>query len=135
MPPAPSQDTFMNDLHGISWQDSLQSLSEDSSGVDHDPASLSNEGDPIWLQKSAEPRRAAGPTRKRRKQASTSPDKKRKTTYDSRREQKVEMTEQVEKLQKQLDELKYRVLVEKGEAARSNQRTAAGNAVLQEFIQ
>ncbi|OWZ15286.1 hypothetical protein PHMEG_00011103 [Phytophthora megakarya] len=48
---------------------------------------------------------------------------------------KVELTAQVEEMQKQLEDLKYRVLVEQGEAAKSNERTKAGNSVLQEVIQ
>ncbi|OWY98076.1 hypothetical protein PHMEG_00031251 [Phytophthora megakarya] len=98
-----------------SWENTVlpHTSSDDSSGV----ASDSN-------------------TRKRSTQGvSATSDKKRKTTYDIRREQKEALTSQVDKLQKQLDDLKYRVLVEQGEAAKSNERTAAGNAVLQEIIQ
>ncbi|KAL4138565.1 hypothetical protein PRIC2_002070 [Phytophthora ramorum] len=83
-------------------------------------------------QGQSEPQEAS---RKRNAQAKPTAEKKRKTTYDIRREQKVELKTQVERLQKQLDGLKYQVLVEKGEAAKSNERAAAGNSVLQEFIQ
>ncbi|KAH7492298.1 hypothetical protein KRP22_002138 [Phytophthora ramorum] len=83
-------------------------------------------------QGQSEPQEAS---RKRNAQAKPTAEKKRKTTYDIRREQKVELKTQVEKLQKQLDGLKYQVLVEKGEATKSNERTAAGNSVLREFIQ
>ncbi|KAL4110549.1 hypothetical protein PRIC1_002240 [Phytophthora ramorum] len=83
-------------------------------------------------QDQSEPQEAS---RKRNAQAKPTAEKKRKTTYDIRREQKVELKTQVEKLQKQLDGLKYQVLVEKGEATKSNERTAAGNSVLREFIQ
>ncbi|RLN86248.1 hypothetical protein BBJ28_00008395 [Nothophytophthora sp. Chile5] len=63
------------------------------------------------------------------------PHKKPRTTYEIRKEQKETLTAQVQRMQTQLDELKFRVLVEQGEAAKSNERTAAANSVLQECIQ
>ncbi|RLN96338.1 hypothetical protein BBJ28_00006765 [Nothophytophthora sp. Chile5] len=61
--------------------------------------------------------------------------KKPRTTYEIRKEQKETLTAQVQRMQTQLDELKFRVLVEQGEAAKSNERTAAANSVLQECVQ
>ncbi|EGZ25787.1 hypothetical protein PHYSODRAFT_312095 [Phytophthora sojae] len=113
-----------------SWENTLllPESSEDSSGADQDQGH-------DWLQNKPQTQDAAAPSRKRSKPELCTNDKKRKMTYDVRREQKVELTAQVEKLQKQLDELKYQVLVEQGEAAKSNERAAAGNVVLQEVIQ
>ncbi|KAG7375966.1 hypothetical protein PHYPSEUDO_014776 [Phytophthora pseudosyringae] len=135
MPPQPS---FSDALHGpSSWENSLQApplkSSGDSSEADHDSAPRSGENYQVWLQD--DDRDAQDASRKRSQQETARSKKKRKSTYDIRREQKVELTDQVETLQKQLEKLKYRVLVEQGEAAKSNARTAAGNAVLQEFIQ
>ncbi|ETL29507.1 hypothetical protein, variant 2 [Phytophthora nicotianae] len=129
MLPRPSFTPTMHD--SAAWETSLRS-SESSGG---EAATFSSESYQVWLQDDAEAQTAVKATRKRSKQGSSGSDKKRKTTYDIRREQKVELTTQVERLQKQLDELKYRVLVEQGEAAKSNERAAAGNAVLHEFIQ
>ncbi|EGZ20438.1 hypothetical protein PHYSODRAFT_313107 [Phytophthora sojae] len=75
----------------------------------------------------------AAVSRTRSKPESSTPVKKRKTAYDIRREQKGELTGQVDKLQKQLDELKYWVLLEQGKAAQFT--IPGGNRVLQEFIQ
>ncbi|KAG6612568.1 uncharacterized protein IUM83_03449 [Phytophthora cinnamomi] len=132
-----SRPSFWEALHGSSsFETNLHHLesSEDSSGADQDQgaAMQANTSYHTWLQDESE---AEAPRRKRSKPELSSADKKRKTTYDVRREQKVELTAQVEKLQQQLEELKYQVLVEQGEAAKSNERTAAGNVVMQEFIQ
>ncbi|GMF57978.1 unnamed protein product [Phytophthora fragariaefolia] len=89
----------------------------------------------VWLQDGTEAKSTRTSSRKRSTATPSSSDKKRKTTYDIRREQKVELTGQVEKLQRQLDELKYRVLVGQGEAAKSDERAAVANALLQEFVQ
>ncbi|KAI9998939.1 hypothetical protein PInf_003603 [Phytophthora infestans] len=89
----------------------------------------------VWLQYDSDVRNAEETGRKRSNHAASNSEKKRRTTYDVRREQKVELTALAGELGKQLDELKYRVLVEQGEAAKSNKQVAAGNAVLQEFIQ
>ncbi|KAF1787108.1 hypothetical protein GQ600_141 [Phytophthora cactorum] len=114
------------------WETSLRPP-EASGG---DAATLSSESYQFWLQTDPEDTQdAVTASRKCNKQRTSRSAKKRKSTYDIRREQKVELTAQAETLQKQLDELKYRVLVEQGEAAKSNERVAAGNTVLQEFIQ
>ncbi|EEY53475.1 uncharacterized protein PITG_07132 [Phytophthora infestans T30-4] len=123
------QPSFMSSLHAPPvWEVNLR-LSESSS---EDAATLSSES---FQMDDGDARQAATTSHKRSKRGTPSSDKKRKTTYDIRREQKVELTAQVETLQKQLDDLKFRVLVEHGEAAKSNKRAAAGNAVLYEFIQ
>ncbi|RLN96336.1 hypothetical protein BBJ28_00006766 [Nothophytophthora sp. Chile5] len=61
--------------------------------------------------------------------------KKRKTTYEIRKQQQRDMTAQVERMQAQLDALKFRVLVEKGEAAKSHRSVSAANSVLHEYVQ
>ncbi|KAK1932436.1 hypothetical protein P3T76_012020 [Phytophthora citrophthora] len=123
-----------------SWEDALQaplpdSSEESSSGADQEHANRSMGTFQGWLQDETYPQEAVATTRKRSTTEATDTKKKRKTTYDVRREQKVELTDQVEKLQQQLEELKYRVLVQQGDAAKSNEQTAASNAVLQEFVQ
>ncbi|KAG1689824.1 hypothetical protein DVH05_001858 [Phytophthora capsici] len=122
-----------------SWEDALQlpplDSSGESSGADQELAVRSMENFQGWLQDETDLQEAVTASRKRSKAEPTDAKKKRKTTYDVRREQKLELTGQVENLQKQLEELKYRVLVQQGDAAKSNEQTAASNAVLQEFIQ
>ncbi|KAG6945698.1 hypothetical protein JG688_00016430, partial [Phytophthora aleatoria] len=130
MPPQPSS-TLAMDVSSP-WETSLRPP-EASGG---DAATLSSESYQFWLQTDPEDTQdAVTASRKRNKRRTSRSAKKRKSTYDIRREEKVELTAQAETLQKQLDELKYRVLVEQGEAAKSNERVAAGNTVLQEFIQ
>ncbi|POM59856.1 hypothetical protein PHPALM_31351, partial [Phytophthora palmivora] len=122
-------DTFEIDLL------TLLQTSESSEGIsesDQDITTLPDETYQLWLN-DGESRKRGGYSDT--KQVESKSQKKRKTTYDVRREQKVELTAQAEKLQEQLDELKFRVLVEQGEAAKSNARVAANNSVLQEFIQ
>ncbi|KAL3667301.1 hypothetical protein V7S43_007531 [Phytophthora oleae] len=131
---------FTNALGGSSsWEDAIQAppldSSGESSGADQELSTFSSAAFQGWLQDETDPREAVAATRKRSKTEATDAKKKRKTTYDVRRKQKVELAGQVEKMQQQLDELKYRVLVQQGEAAKSNQNTAASNVVLQEFIQ
>ncbi|KAG2803494.1 hypothetical protein PC118_g22563 [Phytophthora cactorum] len=130
MPPQPSFTPAMD--VSSPWETSLRPP-EASGG---DAATLSSESYQFWLQTDPEDTQdAVTASRKRNKQRTSRSAKKRKSTYDIRREQKEELTAQAETLQKQLDELKYRVLVEQGEAAKSNEHVAAGNTVLQEFIQ
>ncbi|KAF1786882.1 hypothetical protein GQ600_8050 [Phytophthora cactorum] len=91
------------------WETSLRPP-EASGG---DAATLSSESYQFWLQTDPEDTQdAVTASRKCNKQRTSRSAKKRKSTYDIRREQKVELTAQAETLQKQLDELKYRVLVE-----------------------
>ncbi|ETP33769.1 hypothetical protein F442_17768 [Phytophthora nicotianae P10297] len=122
MPPQPS----FND--SLLWETSIH-LPEPSG---EDTTTLLGKGYQLPLQHDLD---VVPASRKRSNKDISNSGKKRKTTYDVRREQKVELTAQAEELQKQLDELKFRVLVEHGEAAKCNERVAAGNAVLQEFIQ
>ncbi|GMF51646.1 unnamed protein product [Phytophthora fragariaefolia] len=115
MPPRPS--SFMEALHGSSSSEygTLCPMLNEGSSEEQDATTKSSE------------REHSTSTRKRSARRLLTADKKRKTTYDVRREQKVELTGLVEKLQRQLDELKYRVLMEQGEAAKSNERVATGN--------
>ncbi|KAL4177206.1 hypothetical protein KRP22_002140 [Phytophthora ramorum] len=57
------------------------------------------------------------------------------TRYAGRKEHKRLLVEQVEKMQNELDRLKFVVLVNQGEIRKATQRTQAENAVLLEFIQ
>ncbi|RLN96337.1 hypothetical protein BBJ28_00006764 [Nothophytophthora sp. Chile5] len=75
------------------------------------------------------------PREKRGKRQKQQPQRKRRTTYEIRKQQKSDLVTQVKMMQTQLDELKYRVLVEQGETAKSHERTTAANSVLQECIQ
>ncbi|KAL3667302.1 hypothetical protein V7S43_007532 [Phytophthora oleae] len=60
----------------------------------------------------------------------------RKTTaYEARKKRKRGLMEQVEMMQKELKELKYRLLVQQGDAGRATKGTEAENAALQELIQ
>ncbi|KAG7375963.1 hypothetical protein PHYPSEUDO_014773 [Phytophthora pseudosyringae] len=61
--------------------------------------------------------------------------KKKVTAYAIRKERKRSLVEKVAKMQKELDELKFQVLVARGEMDRANTRTQAENVVLHEFIQ
>ncbi|POM76101.1 Hypothetical protein PHPALM_6703 [Phytophthora palmivora] len=61
---------------------------------------------------------------------------KRKTTaYAARKERKRQLLEQVENMQKELDKLKFRLLVERGEVDKATKHTKAENGVLCEFIE
>lgn len=57
------------------------------------------------------------------------------TAYEARKKRKQGLLEQVEKLQKELDALKYGLLVQKGEADKATKRTEAENTKLLELIQ
>ncbi|KAG7380046.1 hypothetical protein PHYPSEUDO_007822 [Phytophthora pseudosyringae] len=61
--------------------------------------------------------------------------KKRKATHTIRKEQKAELEKEVEELQARLEEIKFRALVQEGEASRSYHDRAVENAVLRESIQ
>ncbi|RLN67520.1 hypothetical protein BBJ29_009951 [Phytophthora kernoviae] len=129
----PSQDIYLE----IADEYPLDLVAESSIDKGYDVAAPSANSYQAWLQgdgDEAEPSCERGkPSKNKGREASA--DKKRKTTYDIRKEKKVKLTAKVEKMQKQLNELKYGVLVQQGEAAESNERVAAGNSVLQEFIQ
>ncbi|KAG7375367.1 hypothetical protein PHYBOEH_002758, partial [Phytophthora boehmeriae] len=62
-------------------------------------------------------------------------NKKRKTAYAIRKERRQALEGRVEHMQKELAELKFRLLVQQGEVTRANKSTQAANAVLHEFIQ
>ncbi|RLN51714.1 hypothetical protein BBP00_00009822, partial [Phytophthora kernoviae] len=60
--------------------------------------------------------------------------KKRRTTYDIRKQQKSELVLDVTELHKQLGDLKQCILIHQGEASKSVQCTEAGNLVMKEYI-
>ncbi|KAG2502566.1 hypothetical protein JM16_009356 [Phytophthora kernoviae] len=60
--------------------------------------------------------------------------KKRRTTYDIRKQQKSELVLDVTELHKQLGDLKQCILIHQGEASKSVQYTEAGNLVMKEYI-
>jgi len=131
MLPSPSKDVYMN---ASTSRNGLESSGSSDDAMNLGTMDRSQGSFQAWLQDASDAQDAVATGRKRSTRDPSTP-KKRKTTYDTRREQKVELTAQVEKMQKQLEDLKYRVLVEQGEAAKSNERVAAANSVLQEFIQ
>lgn len=59
----------------------------------------------------------------------------KKTAYEVRKEHKRNLEVQVEKMQKELDNLKFRLLVEQGEVEKVTKRAEAENSVLRDFIQ
>ncbi|ETP33760.1 hypothetical protein F442_17762 [Phytophthora nicotianae P10297] len=63
------------------------------------------------------------------------PAKKRRTSYDIRKQQKADLLAELSKLEKQLELLKHRVLIEQGEANSTIKRTEVANMVLQEKAQ
>ncbi|KAG7375967.1 hypothetical protein PHYPSEUDO_014777 [Phytophthora pseudosyringae] len=107
-----------------SWLDLLNHGTVESSGVENS----SEDGGTGGREPAKRPNRASART--------TAPaKKKRRTTYDIRKQQKADLLADVAKLEKQLELLKHRVLAEQGEANTSIHRTEAANSVLQERTQ
>ncbi|KAG2792541.1 hypothetical protein PC119_g26329 [Phytophthora cactorum] len=79
--------------------------------------------------------RAPAKRSKRTSQKKKRPAKKRRTTYDIRKQQKVDLMAEVSKLGKQLELLKHRVLIEQGEANTTIERIEVANSVLHEKTQ
>ncbi|KAG6612768.1 Serine protease [Phytophthora cinnamomi] len=71
-------------------------------------------------------------TRKTRATSAKAPAKKRRTTYDIRKQQKSDLVAEVARLEKQLELLKHRILLQQGEANTTIRRTEAANSVLHE---
>ncbi|KAL4161622.1 hypothetical protein PRNP1_002174 [Phytophthora ramorum] len=63
------------------------------------------------------------------------PSKKGRMTYDIRKQQKSDLVAKVARLQREVNWLKHRVLIEQGEAYMTIQRTEVANSVLRECIQ
>eukprot|EP00644_Phytophthora_capsici_P003732 jgi/Phyca11/11806/fgenesh1_pm.PHYCAscaffold_82_\ len=63
------------------------------------------------------------------------PAKKRRTTYDIRKQQKADILAEMSMLETKLQLLKNRVLIEQGEANSTIERTEAANSVMQEIAQ
>lgn len=63
------------------------------------------------------------------------PAKKRRTTYDIRKQQKADLMAELSKLGKQLELLQHRVLINKGEANSTIERIEVANSVLHERAQ
>ncbi|KAH7492292.1 uncharacterized protein KRP23_1204 [Phytophthora ramorum] len=63
------------------------------------------------------------------------PSKKYRTTYDIRKQQKSDLVAKVARLQREVNLLKHRVLIEQGEAYMTIQRTKVANSVLRECVQ
>ncbi|KAG1689825.1 hypothetical protein DVH05_001859 [Phytophthora capsici] len=63
------------------------------------------------------------------------PAKKRRTTYDIRKQQKADILAEMSMLERKLQLLKNRVLIEQGEANSTIERTEAANSVMQEIAQ
>ncbi|KAL3660345.1 hypothetical protein V7S43_014499 [Phytophthora oleae] len=61
--------------------------------------------------------------------------KKRKATHTIRKEQKAALEKEIEELQARLEDIKFRALVQQGEASKSYHDQAVENAVLRESIQ
>lgn len=80
-------------------------------------------------------REAIHPKRSKRKQAKVPLAKKRRTTYDIRKQQKSDLVAEVAMLEKHLELLKHRVLLEQGEANTTIRHAEAANSVLHESIQ
>ncbi|KAG7380830.1 hypothetical protein PHYBOEH_011292 [Phytophthora boehmeriae] len=68
-------------------------------------------------------------TKKRKKST-----KKRRSTYDIRKQQKSDLVSEVTDLQKQLDGIKQRILIYQGEATKSIESTETSNDVMKEYI-
>ncbi|KAG6945699.1 hypothetical protein JG688_00016431 [Phytophthora aleatoria] len=79
--------------------------------------------------------RAPAKRSKRTSQKKKRPAKKRRTTYDIRKQQKADLVAEVSKLGKQLELLKHRVLIEQGEANTTIERIEVANSVLHEKTQ
>ncbi|ETM35971.1 hypothetical protein L914_17222 [Phytophthora nicotianae] len=60
--------------------------------------------------------------------------KRRQTAYEARKEVKRSLVAQVKDMQNELDQLKFRLLVEQGEADKETKRTKADNKMLREFV-
>ncbi|KAE9342219.1 hypothetical protein PF008_g10264 [Phytophthora fragariae] len=61
--------------------------------------------------------------------------KKRKATHTIRKEEKVALENELKKLQKELEMLKFRAMVESGETPQSDRKRLAKSAVLREAVQ
>ncbi|GMF14085.1 unnamed protein product [Phytophthora lilii] len=75
------------------------------------------------------------PNNTRQQKARKGPAKRRRTTYDIRKQQKNDLLTEIAKLEKQLNLLKDRALLEQGGESTTIQRTEIANAVLRECSQ
>ncbi|GMF30358.1 unnamed protein product [Phytophthora fragariaefolia] len=85
--------------------------------------------DAVTAQPAVEPLSSPPPLKKKRVY------KKRKATHTVRKEEKVALDNEIERLQSELDALKVRAMVESGEAPQSDRKRAAKAAVLREAVQ